>query len=99
MPKDPPIGRIGYVIDAGFGTGGVALEPLERGRQLYCKGCRGWYMASTGECPTCGQTQSGFNKSIRTAQLNRHLLGDAASAKREPSRARGITSDISYSEL
>lgn len=78
MSKEPPVGRIGYVLD-GFGDGKTADGTAE----VYClnkKGC-GWFLAALPACPDCGWERPGFNKEIRTKQLNRNLYEQAARAR------------------
>ena len=41
-----------------------------------------FYDKKLGDCPSCGDAPSGFNKWLRTAQLNSHLYGEIARAKR-----------------
>jgi hypothetical protein len=71
-------GRIGYVID-GFNE----REPGQSGRQFRCNGCREWHPADTSECPSCGTPRPGFNKWLRTANLNSHLFGAAERTVKE----------------
>ena len=76
--KDAPVGRIGYVFD-GLGDGKTAEGLAE----VYClnkQGC-GWFPAREFACPSCGWERPGFNKEIRTKQLNRHLYESAAKAR------------------
>lgn len=89
MPKDPPIGRWGFVVESPLGTGRTATGR----REVRCNGCRTWFDASLHRCPDCEHARPGFSKHIRTAQLNRHLGEHALHALREPSRA-AITSDV-----
>ena len=67
MGVDAPVGRVGYVID-GFGAGSAS----ERGTEVRCNGCHAWF-APASACPSCGHPRPGFNKSLRTAQLNNSL--------------------------
>jgi hypothetical protein len=89
LPKDPPVGRIGYVI-SGFGDGRTISAP----REVRCNGCRTWFDGKFVACPDCGHARPGFNKRLRSAQLDNHLLGYAHDAGRQPQFAPGITSDV-----
>lgn len=89
MAKDPPIGRWGFVVENSFGEG----KTRNGTREIHCNGCRGWFDAHFHRCPDCDHPRPGFSKHIRTAQLNRHLLGYGHVAGREPSSAP-ITSDV-----
>jgi hypothetical protein len=82
MPTDAPIGRWGFVLNTPLAEQPLALEPLQPGRQFYCRDCRGWYMATQEwrACPACGYRRFDFNKEIRTKQLNRDLYEKAAQA-------------------
>lgn len=91
MPKDPPIGRWGFVVESAFGTGRTATGR----REVRCNGCRVWFEASLHRCPDCDHARPGFNKHIRTAQLDRHLHGYAHAANSQPKYAPNITSDVS----
>lgn len=73
MPADAPQGRIGYVMD-GFGEGKTA----EGMKESFCLGCKTWFDARQHGCPGCGWEKPGFNKDIRTKQLNRQLYEQAA---------------------
>lgn len=76
MAADPPQGRVGYVLD-GFGDG----KSAEGLREVFCVGGRcGWFSARLHSCPGCGWARPGFNKEIRTKQLNRHLYAMAEKA-------------------
>lgn len=92
MAKDPPIGRVGFVVESALGDHRARSASPGR-REVRCNGCRGWFDASLHRCPDCETARPGFNKWIRTAQLNRHLLGYARTAKQEPATAP-ITSDV-----
>lgn len=71
--KDPPQGRIGYVID-GLGRGrSHSWAPL----LTCCRGCSLWFDKKLGGCPDCGRELPGFCKAIRTAQLNNQLYVQA----------------------
>lgn len=87
MAKDPAIGRIGYVIE-GFGDG-----TAENPREIRCNGCRGWFDGREGACTFCGRPRPGFNKRLRAAQLDNHLLGYAHGASQEASLAP-VTSNV-----
>jgi hypothetical protein len=89
MPKDPPIGRIGYVLE-GFGDG---KSVTGQSREIRCNGCRTWFDAHYYLCPDCDHPRPGFNKRIRSAQLDRHLAGYAGIANSQPNIAP-ITSNI-----
>lgn len=52
-------------------------------KQIYCLGCRTWFDHLLSSCPECDWVRPGFNKWLRTAQLNNHLYAQAASAERE----------------
>lgn len=91
MPKDPPIGRIGYVIQ-GFGD---ALRIEGAKSQIRCNGCRAWFDGRHYLCPECGFARPGFNKRLRSAQLDNHLLGYAHKASQEASLAP-VTSRVTY---
>lgn len=90
MPADPPIGRIGYVIE-GFGEGKTA----EGRKEFYCMGCKSWQDARFYNCPSCAWSRPGFNKRLRSAQLDNHLLGYAHTAAKEASMAP-VTSDVNF---
>lgn len=92
MPKDPPIGRWGFVVESALGTGRTATGR----REVRCNGCRKWFEASLHRCPDpdCDHPRPGFNKHIRTAQLDRHLHGYAHTANSQPKYAPNITSDV-----
>jgi hypothetical protein len=51
-------------------------------KQIYCLGCHQWIDGKLTVCD-CGWVRPGFNKSLRTAQLNNHLYGQVESANRE----------------
>lgn len=70
--KEPPIGRIGYVMD-GLGDGRSASG----GPEVRCNNCRGWFPRALSDCPDCGHPRPGFNVAIRTGQLNRQLYEQA----------------------
>lgn len=75
---EPPIGRVGFVVD-GYGDGKTAEGG---GKEVYCLGDRcGWFPARNHACPDCGWARPGFNKEIRTKQLNRQLYEQAAKAR------------------
>ncbi len=38
-----------------------------------CAGCREWFEKRESDCPYCGTVRPGFNKWLRTAQLNNNL--------------------------
>lgn len=90
MPKDPPVGRWGFVVESAIGTG----RTLTGTREVRCNGCRGWFDASLHRCPECDTPRPAFSKHLRTAHLNNHLFGHAQHALSEPAYARGITSNI-----
>lgn len=73
--KDAPVGRIGYVFD-GLGEGKTAEGLAE----TFCMNHKGWFDSRESACPSCGWERPGFNKEIRTKQLNRHLYEQAARA-------------------
>lgn len=50
--------------------------------QRFCLKCKTWFRKGEG-CPTCGYESTGFNKWLRTAQLNAHLYGEAGRVKKE----------------
>lgn len=89
MPKDPPIGRWGFVVENALGSGRTATGT----REIRCNGCRDWFDAFYHRCPHCDHARPGFSKHIRTAHLNNHLLGYGHTAGKEPSRAP-VTSDV-----
>ena len=76
--KDAPVGRVGYVFN-GFGDGRTA-EGLSEVFCLNKQGC-GWFPARFAACPSCDWERPGFNKDIRTKQLNRQLFEAAAKAR------------------
>jgi hypothetical protein len=78
MPE-PAIGRVGYVFD-GFGNGDKIP-----GKSIRCNGCREWFPEAPA-CPACGTPRPGFNKWIRTAQLNNHLFAQVANAEKQKRR-------------
>ena len=43
-----------------------------------CQGCGKFHDKKLAECSHCGTAVYGFNKSLRTAQLNNHLYSQAA---------------------
>lgn len=77
MPADPPIGRIGYVLD-GLGTGrsasGASVE-------VRCNHCGSWFPKREHWCTHCEHPRPGFSKAIRTAQLNHQLFVQAGLRK------------------
>jgi hypothetical protein len=89
MAKDPPIGRIGYVFD-GFGEG---KNLTGAAKEIFCTSCKAWFDGRYFLCTECDHPRPGFNKYLRSAQLDRHLLGYADIANRQPSRA-AVTSDV-----
>lgn len=91
MPKDPPIGRIGYVIQGG--ARGREVEDAKT--EIYCTKCRSWFDGRFYLCTHCEHPRPGFNKRLRSAQLDNHLLGYAHTAAQQPSIAP-ITSDVTY---
>lgn len=90
MPADPPIGRVGYVIQ-GLGHS----NPTGSSREVRCNGCRTWFPARLLICPDCETARPGFNKHIRGAQLDRHLHSYAHTAANEPTLAP-VTSNVDY---
>lgn len=50
--------------------------------QMYCKECRTWFLKGES-CETCGYRGTGFNKYLRTAELNNHLYGQAERVNKE----------------
>lgn len=70
--KDPPIGRIGYVLD-GLGRG----RSTEGTSEVLCNHCRQWFDSALRYCPVCEHERPGFCKAIRTAQLNNQLYVQA----------------------
>lgn len=78
MP-DPPVGRIGYAIDADLTEIGFrGNESAGTGaREIHCNNCRIWFDHKLGGCPDCGWERPGFSKAIRTGQLNRQLYEQA----------------------
>jgi hypothetical protein len=83
VATDPPIGRIGYLMD-GMGDGTVGIP----GKSVRCNGCRTWFAAAEMSCSRCGHSRPGFNKSIRTAQLNNVLYNQIAQAEKQ--KVRGL---------
>lgn len=73
MPRDLPIGRIGYTLDGG----GLGRQVDDAQREIRCNGCRIWFDGRELGCPECGRERPGFSKAIRTSQLNRHLYEQA----------------------
>jgi len=57
-------------------------------RQVRCNGCRVWFDAKNHVCPECDTARPGYNKFLRTAQLNSNLREMAISADREAKYAR-----------
>lgn len=51
--------------------------------QRLCMNCRTWHDRRDEECPECGDTKSGFNKSLRMGELNNSLFAMAEKAERE----------------
>lgn len=49
---------------------------------MWCKDCRQWFKKAEG-CPDCGYHGEGFNKWLRTAQLNAHLYSAANRVTKE----------------
>lgn len=47
-----------------------------------CPNCRTWFPKGEG-CATCDYAGAGFNKVLRTSELNSHLFGMAERANRE----------------
>jgi hypothetical protein len=45
--------------------------------EIRCNGCREWFDSFLRECPKCNHKRPEWNKWLRTAQLNQHML-DAA---------------------
>lgn len=88
MPAEH-IGRIGYVMD-GLGDGKTAVGG---GKEIRCNRCRAWF-AEAPECPLCGQPRTGFNKHIRTNQLNRNLFEYAGVAAAQPTGEGFTSSDV-----
>lgn len=48
----------------------------------YCQNCKTWFRKFEF-CETCGYAGAGFNKWLRTAQLNAHLYGEAGRVTKE----------------
>lgn len=46
-----------------------------------CQSCAHFYDKKLHACPECGTRAYGFNKPLRTAQLNNHLYAQAEGAK------------------
>lgn len=42
----------------------------------WCQRCKSWFQKHQG-CESCGFEDHGFNKWLRTAELNAHLYGQA----------------------
>jgi hypothetical protein len=82
VATDAPIGRVGYVMD-GFGVG----SSNGAGTEVRCNSCREWF-ATAPKCPSCGHPRPGFNKSIRTAQLNNNLFQQIERAELQKVRGR-----------
>ena len=82
--SDPPIGRVGYVFN-GFGDSGANVG----GTEYRCtnRECRVWFPAASA-CPRCGTGRPGFNKPLRTAQLNGALYKQIAQAEKQ--KIRGL---------
>jgi hypothetical protein len=55
--------------------------------EVRCNGCRTWFDAKRHVCE-CGHARPGYNKFLRTAQLNNNLYKAAESADREAKYAR-----------
>lgn len=93
MPKDPPVGRIGYVFP-GLGEG---KSTTGSAREIRCNGCHSWFSAAYYICPDpdCATPRPGFNKRLRSAQLDNHLAGYAHVANQQANIAP-ITSNIDY---
>lgn len=88
MAPDPPVGRIGYVFE-GFGEG----KSAEGRKEFFCRGCKSWEDARYVNCPQCGWSRPGFNKRLRSAQLDNNLMEYAYKASQEASMAP-VTSDV-----
>lgn len=91
VAKDPPIGRIGYVLDGG----GLGRQIADAKTEVRCMGCRTWFDGRYYLCPDCEHPRPGFNKRLRSAHLDNHLLGYAHTASQEASMAP-ITSNVTY---
>lgn len=50
------------------------------GGEVRCNGCRSWFSNDLRQCPECDHPRPGFNKRLRTAILDNHLLDQARSA-------------------
>jgi hypothetical protein len=50
--------------------------------QMWCKECKTWFAKYEG-CPGCGYRGTGFNKYLRTAQLNAHLYSTSERVHKE----------------
>ena len=66
--------------------------------QRRCHACHEWYDAKLTACGHCHTPRHAYSSHLHTAKLNRHLLGMAESASREPSRAP-VTSNVNYADL
>jgi hypothetical protein len=80
-------------VFAGFGDGKTA----EGRAEFFCMGCRSWQDKRFYNCPDCSWSRPGFNKRLRTAQLDNHLFDYANKASQEASMAP-VTSDVSFGD-
>jgi hypothetical protein len=55
-------------------------DPPRRRAEVRCNGCRAWFPNDLRECPECHHPRPGFNKRLRTAILDNHLLSQARDA-------------------
>ena len=62
------------------GTPAAHSDPPRRRGEVRCNGCREWFPNDLRACPGCHRERPGFNKRMRTAILDNHMLEQAAAA-------------------